>query len=64
MPINARLMEGIEPVDSDHWAEMIEELAAEGQRVIAVAARVVEQDQPCSNASDIDGMSPLSVSSG
>ena len=31
---------GAEPLDRDHWHHMVEELAAEGQRVIAVAASV------------------------
>jgi len=50
---------GTEPVDRDHWAQMIEDLAAEGQRVIAVAARAVEQDHVILNASDIDGHATL-----
>jgi len=31
--------DGTEPLDADHWHAMVKELAAEGQRVIAVAAK-------------------------
>ena len=32
---------GTEPLDTNHWHRMVEELAADGQRVIAVAIRSV-----------------------
>jgi len=46
---------GSEPVDRDAWGARVEELAAEGQRVIAVAVREVEQDKLVLNAADLDG---------
>ncbi|GGD42784.1 cation-transporting P-type ATPase [Sinisalibacter lacisalsi] len=46
---------GTEPLDGDHWHEMIEDLAAEGQRVIAVAARKVAQEHLVLNVEDIAG---------
>ena len=36
---------GTEPLDADHWHRMVEELASEGQRVIAVATGLAPQDQ-------------------
>ena len=46
---------GSEPLDADHWHAMVEELAAEGQRVIAVAARAVPEDHATLNAADLKG---------
>ena len=46
---------GTEPLDEAHWHGMVEELAAEGQRVIAVAARTVAQDHTILNAVDLAG---------
>ncbi|NBB82700.1 MAG: HAD-IC family P-type ATPase, partial [Alphaproteobacteria bacterium] len=46
---------GVEPLDPDHWHAMVEELAAEGERVIAVAARSVAQDHTVLNTGDLDG---------
>ena len=46
---------GTEPLDHGYWHEMVEELAAEGQRVIAVAVRVVPQDHTILNLSDLEG---------
>lgn len=46
---------GTEPLDEAHWHEMVEELAARGERVIAVAARTVPQDHTILNAADIAG---------
>jgi len=40
-------------LDRDYWHEMIDSLAAEGQRVIAVAARPVTQDHTILNIDDI-----------
>ena len=41
-------------LDSDHWHDMLESLASEGQRVIAVAARAVEPEQTVLYSSDLD----------
>jgi magnesium-transporting ATPase (P-type) len=46
---------GTQPLDQPYWHAMVEELAAEGQRVIAVAARSVPQDHTILNTTDIDG---------
>ena len=46
---------GSEPLDHAHWHEAVEQLAAQGQRVIAVAVRDVAQDHTVLNASDLDG---------
>ncbi|HKK29426.1 MAG TPA: HAD-IC family P-type ATPase [Alphaproteobacteria bacterium] len=46
---------GTEPLNLDHWHGMVEELAAEGQRVIAVATRSVEQAHVVMNTADLDG---------
>jgi len=46
---------GTEPLDSGHWNGMVEILAAEGQRVLAVAARAVPQDQTILNTADLEG---------
>ena len=45
---------GSEPLDAAHWHAIVETLAAEGQRVIAVAARAVAQDQTILNTADLD----------
>ncbi len=46
---------GTEPLDVDHWHAMVEEMAAEGQRVIAVAARMVPYDHTVLNTTDLEG---------
>ncbi len=46
---------GMEPLDPDYWHEMVEQLAADGQRVIAVASRSAQQDHTVLNTTDIDG---------
>ncbi len=46
---------GTAPLDPDHWHAMVERLAADGQRVIAVASRSVPQDHTVLNTTDIDG---------
>ncbi|WP_273522835.1 cation-transporting P-type ATPase [Rhodosalinus sediminis] len=46
---------GSEPLDAARWHERVEELAAEGQRVIAVAARSVPQEHTVLNTSDVEG---------
>jgi magnesium-transporting ATPase (P-type) len=45
---------GTEPLDSDHWKAAVEVLAAQGQRVIAVAMRDVPQDHTVLNTADLD----------
>ena len=45
---------GTEPLDADFWDRRVEDLAAEGQRVIAVAVRGVEQDHTVLNAANLD----------
>ena len=46
---------GTGPLNPDHWHAMVERLAADGQRVIAVASRSVPQDHTVLNTTDIDG---------
>ncbi|SDF88399.1 HAD-IC family P-type ATPase [Alloyangia pacifica] len=46
---------GDQPLDSAYWHEMIETLAAEGQRVLAVARREVPPDRTVLNTSDLEG---------
>ncbi|WP_290997198.1 HAD-IC family P-type ATPase [Hyphomicrobium sp.] len=46
---------GTAPLDESHWHRLVEELAADGQRVIAVAARAVRQQHTVLNAADLDG---------
>ncbi len=46
---------GVEPLDSAQWHELVEDLAAGGQRVIAVALRAVPQDHTILNATDLEG---------
>ncbi|MFW6024463.1 MAG: cation-transporting P-type ATPase [Dichotomicrobium sp.] len=50
---------GAEPLDIDYWQEMIDRLAAEGQRVIAVAARPVAQHHTILNTDDLEGQLTL-----
>ena len=50
---------GTEPLDVDHWHGMVEELAAEGQRVIAVAARAAPQEHTILNIADLEGQLTL-----
>lgn len=57
---NQRAAEGgTQPLDEDHWHAMVEELAAEGQRVIAVAVRVMPQDHTVLNTADLEGQLTL-----
>lgn len=50
---------GTEPMDAGHWDAKVEELAAKGQRVIAVAARAVPQDHAILNVADLEGQLTL-----
>lgn len=45
---------GIEALNPDYWHGMVERLAADGQRVIAIASRGVPQDHTVLNIADID----------
>ncbi|MFZ5790796.1 MAG: cation-transporting P-type ATPase [Pseudomonadota bacterium] len=44
-----------EAVDTDYWHRRIDQIAAQGQRVLAIAARSVPQDHVVLNTSDLDG---------
>jgi len=46
---------GTEPLDADYWHARIEEIANQGQRVLALAARAVEPEHTVLNTSDLDG---------
>ena len=43
------------PVDADYWASEVEAIAAQGQRVIALAVRSVPQDHLAVNTGDLEG---------
>ena len=45
---------GTEPLDTDHWHAAVEELAAEGQRVIAVAIRELTADHIDLDTADLE----------
>ena len=46
---------GEAPLDADYWSREVEAIAAQGQRVLALAVRPVPQDHLAVNATDIDG---------
>ncbi|ALG92127.1 putative cation-transporting ATPase F [Roseovarius sp. EC-HK134] len=46
---------GTEPLDPGYWHEMVDTLAAEGQRVIAVAVRMVPGGHAALSTTDLDG---------
>ena len=46
---------GTEPLDPGHWHDMVDTLAAEGQRVIAVAVRAVPGGHAALSPTDLDG---------
>jgi len=46
---------GAEPLDPAYWHGRIEEIAAQGQRVLALAARSVPQAHVVLNTADLDG---------
>ena len=50
---------GVQPLDEGHWHAMVEELAAQGQRVIAVAVHAVPQDHTSLNTADLEGQLTL-----
>ncbi len=43
------------PLDHDFWSRRVEELASDGQRVLAVAARVVASDKTSLHQDDLSG---------
>ncbi|MEZ5555303.1 cation-transporting P-type ATPase [Haliea sp.] len=45
---------GYEPLQADYWHDMVERLAADGQRVIAVATRSVPQAHTVLNNADVE----------
>lgn len=46
---------GSEPLEEAHWHAMVEDIAAEGQRVIAIAVRDAPQDDTTLNSADLEG---------
>ncbi|HYW75739.1 MAG TPA: cation-transporting P-type ATPase [Gammaproteobacteria bacterium] len=46
---------GQTPLDSDHWAREVEAIAAQGQRVLALAVRTVPPDHLALNTTDVEG---------
>lgn len=55
MSANQRTVEGGTAVlNADYWHAMVERLAADGQRIIAVASRGVPQDHTVLNTADIE----------
>ncbi|MDH3663257.1 MAG: HAD-IC family P-type ATPase, partial [Alphaproteobacteria bacterium] len=46
---------GEERLDPDHWGREVEAIAAQGQRVLALAMRSVPQDHLVLNTADVDG---------
>jgi len=50
---------GVEAVDHAYWQARTEEIAAQGQRVLALAARSVSRDQIALRGADLDGQMVL-----
>ena len=46
---------GEAPLDTDHWLCEVERIAAQGQRVLALAVRQVTQDHASLNTTDLEG---------
>ncbi|MCB2073071.1 MAG: cation-transporting P-type ATPase [Novosphingobium sp.] len=46
---------GEEALDRQYWLDQIEQIAARGQRVLALASRTVRQDQVVLNMADLEG---------
>lgn len=44
-----------EPLDDGYWHDTVEELAGDGQRVIAIAVRAIDQGHTILNTSDLTG---------
>jgi len=50
---------GTQPLDAAYWHAEVEHIAAQGQRVLALATRRVPQDHVVLNAADLDGRMTL-----
>jgi magnesium-transporting ATPase (P-type) len=50
---------GTEPLNTDYWHTQIDAIAADGQRVLALATRSVPQNHMVLNTSDLDGQMTL-----
>lgn len=50
---------GNQPLDADYWHAQVEAIAAQGQRVLALATRTVAQTHVTLNSSDLDGQMTL-----
>ncbi len=50
---------GRQPLDADYWHAQVEAIAAQGQRVLALATRTVPQEHVVLNSSDLDGQMTL-----
>jgi len=48
-----------QPLDADYWYAQVEALAAQGQRVLALAIRTVPQEHAVLNTWDLDGRTTL-----
>lgn len=48
---------GTQPLDPDYWHAQVEAIAAQGQRVLALATRSVPQPHVVLNTADLDGSS-------
>jgi magnesium-transporting ATPase (P-type) len=60
LSMNQRVADGAtEPLDEKLWQKLVEDLAAQGQRVIAVAVRSVKQDHTILNVADVSGQLTL-----
>jgi len=49
-----RMLDGDAPLDSDYWHQKMEQVAAHGQRLLAIAARRADQDHSKLNFADLD----------
>ena len=49
-----KTVQGDEPIDRDYWLNRIEEMAQQGQRVLAIAAKPVNHEQMQLNFSDVE----------
>jgi magnesium-transporting ATPase (P-type) len=47
--------DGVAPLDPQYWQTSVEALASDGQRVIAVASRIMRQHETVLNTSDLEG---------
>ena len=49
----------VEPLDPDYWHARVEDIASQGQRVLALATRAVPQDHVVLNTADVEGRMTL-----